>query len=321
MTDESSGGGIPGAANLPTRASAVDRHLDYALELLRSGRRPTLDMLVAENGGSRTTAQQALNALWSEHLPALLLEADSENTLPDSVRSALVSVWSQAMREAQEIATAALDDERKAVETTRATIQAQVEALESEREIVQRTAEGSERQVREALGELEREQEARRLAQEDASDARERAESLSGQLAKSDRALAEASKALASLESLRKQEVAAAKEALQRAEAAAERAVEGARADAANMRADMAQAHEQAIAALKEAYVDSEARLRVEIDGHKTRLKQLQRECEALRQHNAEQVARIAELEVALTKAKISRRPWKRTTATPRSRR
>src|SRR5690554_4002740 len=109
---------------VPTPSSATERHLKTALGLLRAGKRPTLDMLVSANGGSRTTAQQALNALWAEHLPALLLEADSENTLPDAVRSALVSVWAQAMREAQEIASAALADERAQVEAVKATVEA-----------------------------------------------------------------------------------------------------------------------------------------------------------------------------------------------------
>lgn len=307
-------------APAPTPRPAVERHLDYALELIRAGRRPTLDMLVAENGGSRTTAQQALNALWSEHLPALLLEADSENTLPDSVRSALVSVWSQAMRDAQEIATAGLADDRAAVESARATVEAQAGALQAEREAVERAAQEAERRVRDAMAELEKEQEARRLAQDDAADARERAETLSAQLAKTDRALTDATQALTKLEALRKQEAVDAKLALQRAEAAAEKDLAAARSDAAAMRADMAQAHEHALAALKEAYVDSEARLRVEIDGHKTRAKQLERECEGLRQHNADQAARVAELEVALAKAKTSRRPWRRSTTKPRTR-
>lgn len=305
----------------PTSRPAVERHLDYALELIRAGRRPTLDMLVAENGGSRTTAQQALNSLWSEHLPALLLEADSESSLPDSVRSALVAVWSQALREAQEIASAALAEDRAAVESAKVTIEAQADALVSEREAVELAAQEAERQVRDALAELEKEREARQLAQQDALDARERAESLGAQLAKSDRALADATQALAKLEALRKQEASDAKLALERAEAAAEKALAAARADAATMRADMVQAHEQALAALKDAYVDSEARLRVEIDAHKTRAKQVERECESLRQHNADQMARIAELEVAVAKAKTSRRPWKRTTTGPRTRR
>lgn len=303
-------------SRLPARGSAVDRHLDFALELLRAGRRPTLDMLVAENGGSRTTAQQALTALWEEHLPALLLEADSENTLPDSVRAALVSVWSQAMREAQEIASASLADDRSAVEAAKATVEALAVTLAQEREAARRSVELAERQTQEAGAAFDREREARRLAAQDASDARERAESLGAQLAQASQALSHASTAMARLETQRKEEANAAKEALLRAEASAEKALANARADAATMRADLMQSHEQAAAALKEAYVDSEARLRVEIDAHKTKIKHLERECDKLRQHNAEQAAHAAahaaELEAAIAKANSRRRPWNR---------
>lgn len=325
MSDEATGskadqpedtGGM-GESEMPMRGSAVERHLEYALDLLRDGRRPTLDLLVSANGGSRTTAQQAMNALWAEHLPALLLEADSDNTLPDSVRSALVSVWTQAMREAQDIASETLADERSEVAAIKATIEAQVTTLQGEREAAQRTVEQAEQQVRQAQAELDRERDARRVALEDASDARDRAESLAAQLTEAGQAFSQTSAALARLEVQREQEASAAKEALERAESAAEKALTSARDDAAQMRADLIRTHEQTLGSLKEAYVDSETRLRVEIDAHKTRVGQLERECEKLRQHNAEQVARAAELEVALAKAKATRRPWKRGTTKP----
>lgn len=312
MTSETTVVTAGGKSSPPARRSATDRHLEFALELLRAGRRPTLDMLVAENGGSRTTAQQALTALWAEHLPALLLEADSDNTLPDAVRSALMSVWTQAMKEAQAIASAALADEQGEVQAAWATIQAQTEALKLEQEAVDLSLAEAERRVQEAEAQLAKEREKRQVAQEEASDARDRAESLAEQLAKSGRALSDASAAMARLEEQRKRDAELAREALDRSEAGAERALNAARADAAQMRAELVLAHEKAIGTLKEAYVDSEARLRVELDAQKTRAKQLEREHESLRQHNVEQTSRISELEVSLKNARTARRPWRR---------
>lgn len=302
----------------PPAMSTAERHLEYAVELLRSGQRPTLDLLVSHNGGSRTTAQQALNALWTEHLPALLLESDSESTLPDSVRSALVSVWTQALREARELAEAALTDEKSQLSAARATLESQLQSLQGERVAAQEAVEDASRRVREATEALEREREARRAAIEDASDARERAEGLAQKLADASQALSDSSAALARLESEREREREAAQETIGRVEAAAQRTLAAAREDAAAMRADLISTHEKAVAALKDAYVDSEARLRVEIDAQKTRAAQLERERDKLRGHNDELMARSAELEAELAKARSSRRPWMRNRTTPR---
>jgi len=89
-----------------TPSAPTERLLRHAEELVRSGTRPTVDLLVAHCGGSRTTAQNALNVFWRESLPALLTtHAIEGNDLPASVAEALRAVWGEAQRQALVAAT------------------------------------------------------------------------------------------------------------------------------------------------------------------------------------------------------------------------
>lgn len=87
-----------------------DRKTQYfqcAVELLKSGQRPSADQLVHRCGGSKTTALAALDQFWSKQLPDLIAgNADFNEAIPQPVREAAMTLWSTANTAATEAATA-----------------------------------------------------------------------------------------------------------------------------------------------------------------------------------------------------------------------
>lgn len=293
-----------------SRRPAADRHIAYAAELLSAGRRPTLDLLIAKNGGSRTTANQALQAFWAEHVPALLAQNQSESGLPDGLREGALKIWAEAQKAAEALSEQRSRALRSELIARGSVVESQLQAIEAER--VQ------------MAGELER---SARAAAESEALAIERAQALAAsqhavdQLTKraqeSDAALREATAALEVARSdvaesarRRAEATAAAAEQLDALRSSAQREVEAANRQAESAREALVQAHERAFAALKEAYFESETRLRVEVDQHKTRVKQLESDLRKVQTRLADADAALAAAEAR--EAAASRKPWKR---------
>lgn len=298
----------------PLSQAPVERHLTYATQLLRQGTRPTVDLLVAHLGGSRTTAAKALNDLWKDRLPAMLDARQYEGAMPVTVREAFGAIWRTAMEAATEEAVAALDLQRRDLSARRAELEGQLEALEDERQA-----------ARDREAALEAAGEAHRLRAEalDADVARllERERALLADVEQRDRDLATAAHELAA-QRIRGAELQEALEAARKA-AATELAqllerMQGELAAArTNYEADLAAARRASAESerlLKEGYVESETRLRLALDEARTEQRKAEQAATALRGKLAEAEGLVAALRAQVDELKAGggRPPWRR---------
>lgn len=278
--------------------TGVERHLHAAQRMLLRGVRPTVDLLVNECGGSRTTAQKALAELWENRLPGLLSAREYEDNVPVAVREAVGALWREAREQAETAAQDAFRAANASLDAERAEMQAILAGIHAEREQARAQAETLHATIEQLAGErdariAELGEQARRLAliekdrdawfvahERVAADAASVAEKLDEA-----RLLAHATAA---------EHAAALREAAeqltrQRAEAEADREAQRA-------------AHQEAIDALKAAYVDSEARLRVDLDAARTELAQSRKAAERAAQAHREREDELLR-EVAALKA------------------
>lgn len=279
--------------------TGVERHLAAALQMLLRGVRPTVDLLVMECGGSRTTGQKALNELWEHRLPALLSAREYEDDVPVSVREAIGAVWREARVQADKQAQDAFLQAHATLDAQRAEMTAVLAGIEAERQQAREHVARLESQITDLVNEaaalraegVEQAECIKELRRE--CDAL--AEALAGQEAEANRL------SLALAEAKRQAEQVAGEHASALRDAALQQ--ERLRSEAEAERDAQRAAHQQAIDALKSAYVDSEARLRVDLDAARTELGQARKAAEqALRRHQereAELAAEVATLKAA----------------------
>lgn len=292
------------------KPSPIERHVAYATELVLAGNRPTVDLLVARLGGSRTTAQKALNEFWAERLPRLLAGRQCEDDMPPPVREAAAALWGEARRLADEAAAAALADEKRALAVRQAELDGALASIAEER-----------RQAADRAAELEanaaRHEQARRQAESERDAARQEALALREQCADY-AARVEALEAdliavqdehRRAIAALRAAETAHAEErmALVRAHQAQ---MEQAQAGWREERAALQAAHAQALSELKEAYHASEQRLRVDLDAARTQATQATRAAEKAREALREAQGQVALLTEQVERARKAR--WRR---------
>lgn len=241
--------------------------IEFAFQLLLAGERPTADRLRAEFGGSQTTAVQALQAFWTDYLPARLKAAEVDDpSFPSALRDALRDLW----RAAQEQAHAALAEQAQRLEAERAALVARAQDAESALAAAQETA----HEERESMAAVlrDRDEEARHL--------RERVTLL-------ERAVQEAEEQTQRISESARREIASLIAERDRLSAAL-RAIQ-------EERAALAAQHETAIARLealwsarveelKSLHHDAEQRLRVELDAARTQAEKARQAEQRLRE-------------------------------------
>lgn len=239
--------------------TGVERHLHAAQEMLVRGCRPTVDLLVNACGGSRTTAQKALAELWENRLPALLSAREYEDNVPVPVREAVGALWREAREQAEADALDAFREANAALDAERVEMRAVLAGIEAERTQARETLEAAQAISVQLEAELtgyaaDLADTAQRLALTE----KDRDAWFEGH-ARQEGTIADLSVRIADAERTARDAASAHAAALarMRAEAEAER-------DAQRL------AHQHAIDALKSAYVDSEARLRVDLDAART---------------------------------------------------
>lgn len=292
--------------------SPVERYLRYAEELVVTGQRPTLDLLVAHLGGSRTTAHKALTEFWGERLPLLLAAREQETDLPAAVIEAMGTLWRTAKREATTTAESAMQGERDAVRHRQDALDAALAEVAAERE--QHTILRSMLEERVAAAEAELTGTRGRL--QDTTDALQSTErALAGvraALGAKDAQLAAAAEAMAAAQAEAERERERAAAELDRVTKDAMASAERMRADVAAERESAARAHSAAMAELKAAYLDSETALRLELDGAKTRLAHTEKARDAARQEAARLAGEVAGLKERVVAAEAVKSKWRR---------
>lgn len=296
-----------------TPPSAIERYLELAQQLVERGRRPTLDVLVATLGGSRTTAQKALTEFWESRLPSLLNAKQAESTVPAPVLEVAAAIWSTAKAAADTAAQDAFDVRMRGLEAREAETDAVLAGVAAERA----RHEASTTEMARTIG-AQKEQLEQRGAE--AAAAKEKAATLAQALELREQELeAERSRAR-ELEDRLAAEVQgrAAEVATLRAEHAA--ATDAAERRTVSERETLTAGHAAAISALKQAYHDGEQRLRVDLDAARTAgskaEKELTKAKDEIRDLRAELKSTTAALEAAL--APRWRRPGIRRRRNPR---
>lgn len=278
--------------------TGVERHLAAAQQMLLRGVRPTVDLLVMECGGSRTTGQKALNELWEHRLPALLSAREYEDDVPVPVREAIGAVWREACVQADTQAQEAFRQAHVTLDAERAEMTAVLAGIEAERAQAREHAAEQDARIAGLVNQLADQETASAKQAECITELQGEcdalAESLVAQEAESNRLTL----ALATLKQQAEQDALRHADALRAAELLQARQRSEAEAERETQRA----AHQQAIDALKSAYVDSEARLRVDLDAARTELAQARKAAELAARRHQEREAELA-AEIATLKA------------------
>jgi len=277
-------------------AIGMERHLHAALAMLQRGVRPTVDALVAECGGSRTTAQKALEELWTQRLPLLLAQRQTESDLPASVIEGMMGIWREATTAAEAKATAAYAEAMRQAEAERAEMRATLAAIEAERARHTEAMQQAQTRISEQEALIAQQREAL-----EALDAR-----LKEQVTLWERAIAardEANRQLADARiALTKQEQAAQEAARAHAEAIATL-----KAEAQAEREAQRKAHAEAMDALKAAYLDAETRLRVDLDAARTEAAKAAKALDAARREHQQTIEALRQEIAALRKQAVLR--------------
>lgn len=290
-------------------SAAVDRLIRYAEQRVRAGQRPTVDLLVAECGGSRTTAQKALNTFWEDALPRLLEARSIEDTeIPPPVIEAIRRLWGEAQTLAGEHAAAAVQAEREAVKTAQATAEARVaeaaalvedakrEAAAVGDRLAEREAAQAEDQIRIAdlMAKLDAERETRSAAQAESERLRAERDGLNERLASM-------TADLARLREERDQYAAAHAAEIEALRVRHAEALEAQQRQAAQAQAAIQAAHQRAFDELREGRLAAEQRLMVEIDSAKTVARKYEKTAALWQQRHAATDTRLREAERRLS--------------------
>ena len=258
---------------------------------MERGIRPTVDALLTECGGSRTTAQKALEELWTHRLPLLLAQRQTESDLPPPVQAGMLAVWREATAAADAKATAAFAEAMRGIEAERAEIRATLAAIEAERTRHGEAMQQAQARIAEQDGLLAQQREAL-----DTLEAR-----LKEQVTLWERAIAardEANRLLADARaSLEKREQDA-----QQAAAAHAVALAAIKDEALAEREAQRKAHAEAMDALKAAYVDAETRLRVDLDAARTEAAKAGKALESARREHQQAIEALRQELAALRK-------------------
>jgi len=290
--------------------------IDQALEMLRQGKRPTLDLLLERRGGgSRSTAQQALTLLYTERLPAML--AQQQGDLPEALLSAVRHVWDAAQTAASATAEVAIAQAHGEVKNLQAKLHEQLQAIEQERETARAEVEAAHAFADNAEAVARAAESAQEEVEVELAALRERHDALQGVCEQQRKELTASQRALESANESRRQEIEQAALRLLEAQEAAARNVALMQQAAEEARRALATAHGAAMSELKTAYVESETRLRLELDGIKSRCKQLDAEVERLRGRLSEADTALALAAQREEAAKRVRRPWLRPGSKP----
>jgi DNA repair exonuclease SbcCD ATPase subunit len=237
---------------------------ERAYALLKAGQRPTADALLAEFGGSKSTAVQALQEFWTTYLPPRLTEeaAASGDGPPQTAVNLATELWRRAL----EYAETQLEAKRAAAiaetESERAEIEAEREAMEDERQ-----------QLKEAAETAQREAAAARLAAQEAEANRKR-------VAAANATLEVRIEGLETALADRTAEARRLTEALESLGAEREILVEAHR----NTLESLTKAHAERIEELRTLHVDTDARWRVELDAARTEVKQARLDAQKARE-------------------------------------
>lgn len=299
--------------------TGVERHIAAAAAMLRRGVRPTVDLIVAECGGSRSTAQKALAELWENRLPKLLDARDYEDDVPVPIREAVGAVWREAQQQADAVAQAALAEQMRTLDTERAALSGVLAGIEAERQAAADaqaalTASLADRdaELADALAALKAEQAAHAVS----SNARRDAEyTASERLALLDAYRDE----ITALRDRQREDAQRHEQAMQSAAESARVEAERAVATAADERAALVASHAQALDALQAAYNESDMRLRLELDAANTELAKLRKQTAQAAQTAADKLDALrAQLAEAQRRLEATRRPkpWRRSGAT-----
>lgn len=292
--------------------TGVERHLAHAQAMLERGVRPTVDLIVAECGGSRTTAQKALVELWESRLPALLAARHYEDDVPVPVQEAIGTLWREARQQADTAAEQALASAMTTLEGERAEIRGVLSGIEAER---QRAKEASEFQDT-RIADLQREKDElnARVAsmQESLNSQTLTITMLKGDAKEARDALARTQEALADANSAHAVVVAQYE-----ASAAAEKVAHDTRTNEARTahaaeREALISGHQRAMDALKTAYHDADQQRRVEIDALKTEIVRLGKVAAATAKADAQKIDVLRNEVAALKQSSAVRRPWRR---------
>lgn len=292
--------------------NAVENLIEAARAMLAKGVRPTVDLLVSSVGGSRTTAQKALTEFWESRVPSMLAARQFDESVPEPVQEAISTLWNSAMTLADEKAGESLRAAMAAVRVREAEAASTLDAVAAERvqfNAVLQSKEESISMLKDALASLQEQynstSEAGAALKKSLDGALHASALLESKVEQSDKQVMALEKAVADAaqyaDQLAQQHAAtldaAKEEAGQRlADTLAAFAVE---------RKTLMDAHAQALDALKAAYVDSEQRLRVELDAQKVESTKLRSRLDAaLQSLSAEQAsARALAAEIAAHKA------------------
>lgn len=288
---------------------AVGRLVRHAERLVREGRRPTVDVLVAECGGSRSTAQSALQAFWADALPRLLAARAIEDAdLPLPVLGAVRRLWGEAQAIATETAQAAVQADRDAARIAGETATARVAEAVAQADEAQRRA----MTAADTLAAAER------SAADAAARATAQIDALAAALEESRAQEAKTSSALAAAEATAAQmadRIADASETIERLERTAALRDETQRNEITSLREQhqqdlreqtasaerhagaLRQAHAAAFDELRAAHLHSEQRLMVELDTARTQARQAIKQAEALKGRHAAALERLHEVE------------------------
>lgn len=324
LTHESPAAGQAAANSLARapRGGANDRLITAGLDMLRRGLRPTVDLLVAECGGSRTTATAALADLWSQSLPGLLARAEGTDDTPEPVLRAMRTLWTDALGIGAEKAAEALQGERDRITAERSTIETERQEAAVQREAYAARLGEIEASLTEAHRDKDAAQEAVRAARDELQLAQDQIEEHRDGNARLSEQLGHARDELEQLRVALKDAAAELEGERQRfaseaagIRAAAESNLAAAKADADTRLSALNDTHAAAYDSLKTAYHDSEQRLRVDLDAERTDGQKKSQRIEALQRDLAEARAAAA---VAAAEAQAKPKPWRRLKPKPR---
>ncbi|CAN7519525.1 DNA-binding protein [Pseudoxanthomonas sp. LjRoot168] len=104
---------------------AYAQHVTEAWSQLAAGRRPSADSVVSAVGGSKTTANAAMNYFWKSYMPDMMSGRDTNDT-PDPIQKLANNMWQTALKLATKTAENKLTEQRQSLAQ-------QAEAMDTER--------------------------------------------------------------------------------------------------------------------------------------------------------------------------------------------